>query len=158
LGPPVLKSRPRWRQVELRSAGECALCKDGKATRVVVPCGHLCLCKLCASDAHKVTKCPICRYYVSSIEKWGNKKRDIDASEPTHGQHRESTHDDTVNTHTHRIARLIARRRTTERQEFLMRVPFDENSIEDPLMDAKPPPLWWFRMDIYAFANWSTLW
>jgi len=92
--------------------GECALCKDGKATRAVVPCGHLCLCKDCASDAHEVTKCPICKCHVEDIE------------------HRESTHDETVK-HTrlpHTWHGVVQ-----PREDFLMRVPFDENSIEDPL-------------------------
>jgi len=115
--------------------GECALCRDGKAIRVVGPCGHLCLCKHCASDGRKVTKCPICRCHVSSIEMWRKKKRDdIDASEPSsHGQHKESTHHDDRDKKHHTRVPHAWHGVVQPREKFLMRVPWDKDSVEQPL-------------------------
>ena len=37
---------------------DCIICMETKATHVIVPCGHFCLCARCASNQ---TQCPLCR-------------------------------------------------------------------------------------------------
>ena len=42
----------------------CVVCLDNKRSRVLVPCGHLCLCAAChdkLSKASKYFKCPLCQ-------------------------------------------------------------------------------------------------
>lgn len=48
-----------------RSAQEqqlCKVCSDNAINVVLVPCGHMCLCNVCAD---KVTSCPLCRTMIS---------------------------------------------------------------------------------------------
>ena len=37
---------------------DCIICMDTKATHIIVPCGHFCLCARCASNQNQ---CPLCR-------------------------------------------------------------------------------------------------
>jgi hypothetical protein len=40
----------------------CKVCMTNKRSHVVLPCGHYCLCEVCAEEINKTTrKCPICR-------------------------------------------------------------------------------------------------
>uniref|UniRef100_A0A7S2RQ64 RING-type domain-containing protein n=1 Tax=Eucampia antarctica TaxID=49252 RepID=A0A7S2RQ64_9STRA len=56
----------------------CLLCWDNLATAVMVPCGHLCLCKKCRNRSTMQGmnhKCPVCRKPVDktiSIKKAGD--------------------------------------------------------------------------------------
>ena len=55
--------------VELASdkINECNICYINKKNYACIPCGHLCLCKVCAS---KITeKCPICNVKITHITK-----------------------------------------------------------------------------------------
>jgi len=46
--------------------GMCVICLEEPKTHVFVPCGHVCACKSCSSQAMKTnTSCPICRGAVS---------------------------------------------------------------------------------------------
>ena len=41
---------------------ECSICMDREAQYAMIPCGHLCMCELCAVDAAlNIRDCPICR-------------------------------------------------------------------------------------------------
>ena len=44
----------------------CVVCCENEKTRVVVPCGHCCLCNGCASNK-AITTCPICRAAITII-------------------------------------------------------------------------------------------
>ena len=39
----------------------CVICLSAPLSHVIVPCGHLCLCKECAQSESPLTRCPICR-------------------------------------------------------------------------------------------------
>jgi len=46
----------------------CSICRENEKTHACIPCGHLCLCAMCAEDLSKrgvkgqnKTRCPICR-------------------------------------------------------------------------------------------------
>jgi hypothetical protein len=46
---------------------ECNICYTNKKNYACIPCGHLCMCKVCAS---KITeKCPICNIKITHITK-----------------------------------------------------------------------------------------
>src|SRR3972149_7808690 len=41
---------------------DCVVCLDKPHDVVIVPCGHYCLCSICASTLHRTSgKCPLCR-------------------------------------------------------------------------------------------------
>lgn len=41
---------------------ECIVCMDAASTEIIVPCGHLCLCKNCCEQLLRTRlNCPICR-------------------------------------------------------------------------------------------------
>lgn len=40
--------------------GDCVVCLDAPKTRIMVPCGHFCLCDACNAQLRK-RACPICR-------------------------------------------------------------------------------------------------
>ena len=48
----------------------CKVCLVNKRSHVVLPCGHYCLCKVCAEEINKTTRqCPICRTEDVSFKK-----------------------------------------------------------------------------------------
>jgi len=48
-------------------SNECNICYINKKNYACIPCGHLCMCKICAS---KITeKCPICNIKITHITK-----------------------------------------------------------------------------------------
>jgi hypothetical protein len=48
--------------------GDCVLCLgERRATRALVPCGHLAVCSDCAPDIRMQGRCPICRHFVSDL-------------------------------------------------------------------------------------------
>ena len=55
-GPPPKPSRVK---PKVYSESECCICTDAPSTRVVVPCGHLCMCFSCSEKYTE--RCPICR-------------------------------------------------------------------------------------------------
>jgi len=47
---------------------ECVICMDQNSTEILVPCGHLCMCKSCCESLLKSrSNCPICRREVLSV-------------------------------------------------------------------------------------------
>ena len=55
--------------------GECVLCMDdSEELRIIIPCGHRCLCPSCADDA-SIRKCPICRSQTTKYLKQVNKSQ-----------------------------------------------------------------------------------
>mmetsp|Transcript_36583 Transcript_36583/g.109926 ORF Transcript_36583/g.109926 Transcript_36583/m.109926 type:complete len:227 (-) Transcript_36583:631-1311(-) len=50
-----------------RTSATCVVCLDEDATEVVVPCGHLCLCKGCAELVKERRVCPMGRCFVGDI-------------------------------------------------------------------------------------------
>ncbi|CAE8595411.1 unnamed protein product [Polarella glacialis] len=56
--PHDAKFEPTSKQLQPSDAGDCAVCLAMPASHLVVPCGHQCLCGMCAS---KMTACPVCR-------------------------------------------------------------------------------------------------
>ena len=47
---------------------ECVICMDQNSTEILVPCGHLCMCKSCCESLLKNrSNCPICRREVLSV-------------------------------------------------------------------------------------------
>lgn len=60
------------RKAEVKKTEEedkaCSICMENEKTHACIPCGHMCLCALCAEDlakrgvnGQKITRCPICR-------------------------------------------------------------------------------------------------
>jgi len=54
----------------------CSICLENEKTYACIPCGHMCLCALCAEDLSKkkmhgqnITRCPICRLKVDNISR-----------------------------------------------------------------------------------------
>jgi len=52
----------------------CSVCKENEKTHACIPCGHMCLCALCAEDLSKRAlqkqtnaKCPLCRLDVDKF-------------------------------------------------------------------------------------------
>ena len=46
----------------------CVICMDENSTEILVPCGHLCMCKSCCESLLKSrSNCPICRREVQSV-------------------------------------------------------------------------------------------
>jgi len=48
---------------ELESDGKCKICFTRRQDTVLIPCGHIALCKLCAAQCEE---CPICRKTIVS--------------------------------------------------------------------------------------------
>lgn len=47
---------------------ECVVCMDENSTEIIVPCGHLCLCKNCCAQLLKTrSNCPICRRQIQTV-------------------------------------------------------------------------------------------
>jgi hypothetical protein len=47
---------------------ECVVCMVENSTEILVPCGHLCMCKSCCESLLKCrSNCPICRREVHSV-------------------------------------------------------------------------------------------
>jgi E3 ubiquitin-protein ligase MUL1 len=47
---------------------QCVVCLDNPVKRVLVPCGHVCLCQTCSTEqglAKLRRKCPECRSTIS---------------------------------------------------------------------------------------------
>lgn len=40
------------------AAGECVICLEGDLSVILLPCRHLCVCRVCLQE---IDKCPICR-------------------------------------------------------------------------------------------------
>lgn len=40
------------------STGECVICLEGSLSVILLPCRHLCVCRVCLQE---IDKCPICR-------------------------------------------------------------------------------------------------
>lgn len=64
---PVEKSPPAQVVEETKDA-VCTVCMDGALTHLFAPCGHMCLCKTCATTQFKAgDQCPVCRTVSVSI-------------------------------------------------------------------------------------------
>lgn len=64
---PVEKSVPDAVLEEAKDA-VCTVCMDGVLTHLFAPCGHMCLCKTCATTQFKAgDQCPVCRTVSVSI-------------------------------------------------------------------------------------------
>jgi len=125
-------------------AGECALCLAAAANMAMVPCGHLCLCKGCATE-NEFTECPICRCQVSTIMPIYHNFAEDEAPPPEKKSKKKgkTKKKDAKKSAADMKAELDAEKiralpKTWEgvvqpREEFLMRVPWDEDSQEDPL-------------------------
>lgn len=125
-------------------AGECALCMAAAANMAMVPCGHCCLCKSCATE-NEFTECPICRCSVSTIMPIYHNFGEDEAPPPEKKSKKKAKtkKKDAKKSAADRKAELDAEKirplpKTWEgvvqpREEFLMRVPWDEDSQEDPL-------------------------
>ncbi|XP_071653199.1 uncharacterized protein [Temnothorax longispinosus] len=55
-----------------RPEGTCVICLDLKANRLIIPCGHMCVCAACADvftadTCNDDKKCPICKEQVQNI-------------------------------------------------------------------------------------------
>jgi len=49
---------------------ECVVCMDSKKSHVLVPCGHVCVCKVCAGNIVATKQaCPVCRARVEQVIK-----------------------------------------------------------------------------------------
>ena len=47
---------------------ECVVCMVENSTEILVPCGHLCMCKSCCESLLKCrSNCPICRREVQTV-------------------------------------------------------------------------------------------
>jgi len=64
------ETKPRRASVKKTDDDEkaCSICRENEKTHACIPCGHLCLCAMCAEDLSKKgvygqirTRCPICR-------------------------------------------------------------------------------------------------
>eukprot|EP00930_Biecheleria_cincta_P021933 TRINITY_DN1610_c0_g1_i2.p1 TRINITY_DN1610_c0_g1~~TRINITY_DN1610_c0_g1_i2.p1 ORF type:complete len:672 (+),score=78.85 TRINITY_DN1610_c0_g1_i2:55-2016(+) len=67
-------------------AGACIICMDASATHLAVPCGHQCVCVVCA---RRVATCPICRKYVVQFVKVfasGIKQNDVEKGKDKEGE------------------------------------------------------------------------
>lgn len=54
----------------------CSICMENEKTHACIPCGHMCLCALCAEDLSKRAeqtqtnaKCPVCRFQVDNFSR-----------------------------------------------------------------------------------------
>lgn len=54
------KKRPKPAQVFDNGDPECVICLEAPKTRILVPCGHFCLCDGCNAKLVQ-KKCPLCR-------------------------------------------------------------------------------------------------
>ncbi len=46
---------------------DCCICLGEEPSRVLVPCGHLCLCEDCSDKIYPNDKCPLCRQVIQHI-------------------------------------------------------------------------------------------
>ena len=59
---------PKVKEIFEEGGSECIVCMDANYEVVIVPCGHYCLCKDCASIIQGTTGiCPICRGDISVV-------------------------------------------------------------------------------------------
>lgn len=50
--------------------GVCVICKSERATGIIIPCGHLCLCQTCSDTlVENSDKCPYCQVSFESIHR-----------------------------------------------------------------------------------------
>ncbi|CAH1800689.1 unnamed protein product [Owenia fusiformis] len=54
--------------VFIREEPECVICFSAPMAVVLIPCGHICLCRDCANALHRPKLCPICRRRVTKIQ------------------------------------------------------------------------------------------
>ena len=47
--------------------GICVVCKSERSMNIIIPCGHQCVCELCAKEIHN--RCPYCQTQFTSINK-----------------------------------------------------------------------------------------
>ena len=52
---------------KMESGCTCVLCLNNSATVLVTPCGHLCFCASCRSQASELETCPLCRTVIEGI-------------------------------------------------------------------------------------------
>ena len=64
------KSRAEALLADLEDRGLCVVCMDQPRTRLLVPCGHLCLCDECElfEESSSLAGCPICREDVVQVQ------------------------------------------------------------------------------------------
>lgn len=67
--------RPKDPEKELKKGTNkedtCAICLDFKSNHIMIPCGHLCVCTVCANDLKDKgceAKCPICMKEISNVQ------------------------------------------------------------------------------------------
>uniref|UniRef100_A0A182NTU9 RING-type domain-containing protein n=1 Tax=Anopheles dirus TaxID=7168 RepID=A0A182NTU9_9DIPT len=59
------RSPPAGRAPNPPTIGTCIICEDNDRAVAFVPCGHLCVCKVCATHiSHYNPVCPLCRTYI----------------------------------------------------------------------------------------------
>jgi len=66
--PEVKKTEVDWKA--------CSICRENEKMYACIPCGHMCLCALCAENLSKngvkgqnITRCPICRLEVDNFSR-----------------------------------------------------------------------------------------
>jgi hypothetical protein len=75
----------------LTEEGECGVCMDRRATEVLLPCKHICVCSICVK---KLNTCPICRTeidgscnrYIYATRTSGSTEKIFDSSNLSAGQ------------------------------------------------------------------------
>ncbi|XKL59839.1 hypothetical protein PGB90_000855 [Kerria lacca] len=57
-------------QVDMKISKECKICFDKPVESILIPCGHMCLCKTCALNlCIRERICPICRCMIKETYK-----------------------------------------------------------------------------------------
>mmetsp|Transcript_77330 Transcript_77330/g.125477 ORF Transcript_77330/g.125477 Transcript_77330/m.125477 type:complete len:112 (-) Transcript_77330:481-816(-) len=52
------------------AVNECVVCMESEKSHILVPCGHQCVCKVCAVNLVSTKQaCPVCRAPVSQVIK-----------------------------------------------------------------------------------------
>jgi len=65
--------KPEVKKTNVESKA-CSICRENEKSYACIPCGHMCLCAVCAEDLSKkgvkgqnITRCPICRMEVDNF-------------------------------------------------------------------------------------------
>lgn len=63
--PQEVYDKEIFKNVKIFDSGDddCIICLEVKKSKILVPCGHYCLCNNCSN---KIDKCPICRSNITS--------------------------------------------------------------------------------------------
>ena len=56
------------KESETDASRECVICRNRKASYIIVPCGHQCICRRCSAILGK-TACPLCAEKITDFVK-----------------------------------------------------------------------------------------